>query len=391
MCSTIASIRNVMKNFLLIVLVIIPVLCSAQSRTPLIQSVDVQIPIAPTPVTIAGQKYLGYELHITNFRSFDIALTQIEILNADNKYQIADFQDSELNRRLGRPGFPDVQDKRIITPGSRTVAFLWLPIGANIPSRLQHKIDFDLMQSTGWQHGVIEDLMCDVHKENPVVLNPPLKGGPWAALYDPQMEHGHRTSIYTINGHARIPARFAIDWIQLKNDATHAQGADSKISNWYGYGAEVLAVANAVVSEAMDDITEDAMISSEKRVPLENASGNYIALDLGNSRYAFYEHLKHGSIQVKRGDKVKSGQVIAQLGNSGSSSAGPHLHFHVSDGNSELGAEGVPYVFGNFEVVGAYETIEDFATNKPWEPAPNGGKRSLELPAPNTVIMFAQE
>jgi len=381
-----------MKYFLLIALMIIPVLSLAQSRTPLIQSVDVQIPIAPTPVTIAGVKYLCYELHITNFRNFDIALTRLEILDADNKSSLGDFQDSALNSKLGRPGLPDLQDKRIITPGSRAVAFLWLAIdGPNIPSRLQHKIEFDLNQSTGRQHGVIEDLMCDVSKKNPVVLNPPLKGGPWAALYDPQMEHGHRTSIYTINGHARIPARFAIDWIQLNKDATHAQGDDSKLSNWYGYGADVLAVADAVVAEAMDDIPEDAMVSSEKRVPLENASGNYIALDLGNGHYAFYEHLKHGSIQVKRGDKVKTGQVIAQLGNSGSSSAGPHLHFHVSDGNSELGAEGIPYVFVNFEVIGAYETIDGFATGEPWKPALNGGKRSMELPAPNTVVMFSEE
>jgi murein DD-endopeptidase len=391
MCSTIAR-SKVMKKFLLIFLTIIPILSLAQSRAPLIQSVDVQIPIAPTPVAIAGQKYLGYEIHITNFRTFDIALTQLEILNADDKSEIAKFQDSELNERLGRPGFPDLQDKRIITPGSRAVAFLWLPIDtANIPTRLQHKIEFDLNQSTGRQHGVIEDLMCDIRKENPVVLNPPLKDGPWAALYDPQMEHGHRTSIYTINGHARIPARFAIDWIRLNNDATHAKGDDSKISNWYGYGADVLAVADAIVAEALDDITEDALISSEKRVPLENASGNYIALDLGSGRYAFYEHLKHGSIQVKRGDKVKSGQVIAQLGNSGSSSAGPHLHFHVSDRNSELGAEGLPYVFAKFQVIGAYEKIDSFETGEHWKPAFNGGKRNMELPAPNTVVMFSEK
>ena len=380
-----------MKAFLLLTLLLNPITIWPQSRAPLIQSLDIQIPIAPIPVMIAGKQQLGYELHITNFRSFEIALTGLKILNADNKSQLADFQDSELNRILGRPGLPDLQDKRVISPGSRAVAFLWLAIdGANIPSRLQHKIEFDLNQSTGRQHGFIEDFMCDVRKENPVILNPPLKGGPWAALYDPQMEHGHRTSIYTLNGHARIPARFAIDWIRLNNDATHAQGDDSKISNWHGYGSDVLAVADAVVAEALDDIAEDATLSTA-RVPLENASGNYIALDLGNGRYAFYEHLKHGSIRVKRGDKVKSGQIIAQLGNSGSSSSGPHLHFHVSDGNSELSAEGMPYVFAYFEVIGAYETIGGFATGELWKRATIGGKRTMELPAPNTVVMFSQE
>ena len=378
-----------MKNFLLIILVIIPIVSWPQSRTPLIQSIDIQIPVSPTPVMIAGKQHLGYELHITNFRNFNIELTHLVILNGVNKSQLGDFRDSELNQMLASPGVPDLKDRQVLGPGMRAVVFLWLPLNGTVPSRLHHRIEFDLIQSTGREHGVV-DFVSDVRNDASIVLHPPLKGGPWVALYDPHMERGHRTSIYTLNGRARIPARFAIDWIRLNDNASHAQGDDSKILNWYGYGAEVLAVADAVVTEAMDDISEDVMLSNSK-VPLENASGNYIALDLGNGRYAFYEHLKHDSIKVKRGDKVKSGQVIAQLGNSGSSSSGPHLHFHVSDANSELAAEGLPYVFTNFEVIGAYETIGAFANGETWKPTLNGGKRSIELPAPNSVIIFSPD
>jgi murein DD-endopeptidase MepM/ murein hydrolase activator NlpD len=41
-------------------------------------------------------------------------------------------------------------------------------------------------------------------------------------------------------------------------------------------------------------------------------------------------HLKHNSVTVKVGDKVKCGQVIGLCGNSGNSSE-PHLHFHVQN------------------------------------------------------------
>jgi murein DD-endopeptidase MepM/ murein hydrolase activator NlpD len=153
----------------------------------------------------------------------------------------------------------------------------------------------------------------------------------------------------------------------------------------------VLAVADSVVADAKDDIPEEESISSTSpAIPLENASGNYVTLDLGQGRYAFYEHLKHGSIKVKTGDRVKSGQVIGLLGNSGSSSSGPHLHFHVSDADSTLAAEGLPYVFKSFEILGAFETIGGFATGERWKSVSQetGGTRKMELPAPNTVVLF---
>jgi hypothetical protein len=116
-------------------------------------------------------------------------------------------------------------------------------------------------------------------------------------LYDPQLERGHRTVLYTINGRTRIPARFAIDWVRLRADATHAVGEGKQVADWYGYGTDVLAVADAVVADARDDIQEQALIASSAGTPLQNESGNYVALDLGAGRYAFYEHLKQGSLE----------------------------------------------------------------------------------------------
>jgi murein DD-endopeptidase len=115
-----------------------------------------------------------------------------------------------------------------------------------------------------------------------------------------------------------------------------------------------------------------------------------VTLNLGDGRYAFYEHLQHGSIRVKPGDRVKTGHVLGLLGNSGSSSSGPHLHFHVANTSSTLAAEGLPYVFNSFEVVGGFENIDDVATGKPWDAiAPSeAGKRRLELPDANVILLF---
>jgi murein DD-endopeptidase MepM/ murein hydrolase activator NlpD len=122
---------------------------------------------------------------------------------------------------------------------------------------------------------------------------------------------------------------------------------------------------------------------------LQNASGNFIVLDLGSGRYAFYEHLKPGSLRVRVGDHVTIGQVIASLGYTGDST-GPHLHFHVAGGPSPLAAEGMPYVIRDFEVLGDYGTIEAFAAGRPWKPShKQPDRRSMQFPLANAVIRFA--
>src|SRR5262249_37848189 len=178
----------------------------------------------------------------------------------------------------------------------------------------------------------------------------------------------------------------------VEDEGTHARGDKSQIASWDGYGAEALAVADGAVVEAKDDIAEDPCLSCgpQAPIPLENVSGNFVCLDLGGGRYAFYEHLKHGSVKVKAGTRVKSGQVIGLLGNSGGSSSGPHLHFHIGDAQAELASEGVPYVFRGFEVMGAFETVGAFASGERWKTAPPGASRIRkdELPAANTVVVF---
>jgi murein DD-endopeptidase len=76
------------------------------------------------------------------------------------------------------------------------------------------------------------------------------------------------------------------------------------------------------------------------------------------------------------------------LGNSGNSDA-PHLHFHVSDSNSPLGAEGLPYVFDSFESKGELPSKRLLAEGgwKAWI-LTKAEKRQLEIPTENTIVGF---
>ena len=76
-----------------------------------------------------------------------------------------------------------------------------------------------------------------------------------------------------------------------------------------------------------------------------------MVLKLSDEVYAIYAHLQPASIRVKPGASVHRGQVLGLVGNSGLSFE-PHLHFQISDGSLLLGAEGIPYIFESFEVLG---------------------------------------
>ncbi|KAB2349162.1 M23 family metallopeptidase [Actinomadura rudentiformis] len=79
--------------------------------------------------------------------------------------------------------------------------------------------------------------------------------------------------------------------------------------------------------------------------------GNHVILDLGDGTYAAFAHLKRGSIRVRRGQRVRAGEHIADCGNSGNTSE-PHLHFQLMDQPRPLIANGAPFVFERYEVGG---------------------------------------
>jgi hypothetical protein len=364
---------------------------AAQPRPAIVQSVDLQLPRVPETIDIAGQTHIVYELHITNFQAVDVAIRHIQILDdAGPNAVLASYADSAaIAGIVARPGRRrDQAPAHILEPGTRAIAYFWIaiPHNAPVPRAIRHRVAMDVLRSGGGAHTVIDGAVATVRSDAPVALDPPLRGGLWVAIYDPHLMGGHRTAIYTTEGRARIPGRFAIDWVRLPRSGV-LENVTPRPADWNGYGADVLAVADAVVAGAMDDMPDNVGEPGASAHRPENASGNYVALDLGQGDFAFYEHLKHGSVMVKTGDRVRRGQVIARLGNSGSSSMGPHLHFHVSDTNSLLAAEGTPFVLRQFKHLGAFPSIAALLRGEKWVAA-SAREIRLERPAANSVVVF---
>ena len=310
---------------------------AAPKNFPMGLPLDLQVPIAPAPFPGKGKTHLVYELHLTNLSPVDLLLKRIEVLSGST-VAIA-YEAGELNGILHRFGVTG-DDQRLLEPGRRAVAFVWITLDNNalIPTELHHRI------TVGEQS--LDGAPVTVSQTKPLVLSPPFTGKDWIALNGPGNGSVHRRAVIPINGRACISQRYAIDWARIGPNGKTYDG-DAKVnSTHFAYGTEALAVADGTVVTVKDGIPENIPGPNSRAVPitLETIGGNHIILDLGEGCFGFYAHLQPGKIRVKVGDKVKRGQTLGLVGNSGNSTE-PHLHFHVTNGNSPLGSEGVPYVF----------------------------------------------
>ncbi len=367
---------------------------SASASPMLQQSFDLRVMRPPAAAAIGGTRQLVYELHATNYADIALLPARLDVLDAGAPGQpLASWSGAGLLARTAIAGIGKSPDAaQGLAPGMHAVIYVEvvLPAGAAVPRRLVHRLTYAAMATQAHEQRELLAGGIDVAQRAPVTIAPPLRGGPWAAIYGASFVRGHRRVLFALDGQVRIPARFAIDWIRLDARGRHARGDERVVANWSGYGEDVLAVADGTVVAVRNDYPESRTLDNPRH-PLGDGSGNFISLALGDGRYAHYEHLKPGSVRVHPGEQVRRGQVIAALGFTGDST-GPHLHFHVSDGATPLAGEGLPFAIDRYDVLGHYANLDEFAAGKPWQALPPDGARTRhdDMPAASAVVDFPE-
>ncbi|MGA7623600.1 MAG: M23 family metallopeptidase [Candidatus Acidiferrales bacterium] len=344
------------------------------------------IPLSPTVFKADGEWHLVYELHLSNIDKWDYRFTRIEVVPADaTQKTLATFSGAELDGMFVHPGLPGAERTSKLSPGEFGAVFMWVTFDslADVPAAIDHRISVKIGDYP--EAMSVLTLPISVIKKPVVVIAPPLRGEDWLAGNGPSNTSLHRRALIPIDGHAYISQRFAIDWVQLHPDGKTYTGDPGDNQNYRAYGAEILAVADGVVTQTKDGIPQNTPGAKALAVPitLETIGGNHVIEDIGEGLYAFYAHLQPGSLRVKVGDRVRRGQVLGLLGNSGNSSE-PHLHFQICDANSELGSEGIPYAFRSFEVQGkgwGWKSSESHEA---------AVQHEMEIPAENEVVRFEE-
>ena len=153
-----------------------------------------------------------------------------------------------------------------------------------------------------------------------------------------------------MNYHVIAPdQRHAYDFVAWGSGATH-RGSGAANTDYWAWGRPVVAPADGVVVSSADGVRDNKpQVEVENR---RNPAGNHVVLDLGNGEFALLAHLRRGSVRVKPGQRVRSGDLLGLCGNSGNSSE-PHLHFHVQDRATLFGrARGLPITFRTYSLHG---------------------------------------
>jgi len=149
-------------------------------------------------------------------------------------------------------------------------------------------------------------------------------------------EHGF------IDPHKRFLAEaFAYDFNQIGATGKSYQRDGRTNADYYAYGKKVLAAKEGSVVAIRNDIAENVPGETSN---VNTPGGNVVILDHGNNQFSYYGHLKPFTIAVKQGARVRAGDVIGEVGNSGDSLE-PQLHFHVMNGPDPNQADGIPAVF----------------------------------------------
>lgn len=322
-------------------------------------SIAAQPITAPNPVLGAdGRVHLAYELYVTNPTKLFVTLDKVEAVDSAGQV-LASLEGAGLRALqtvyAGTDG--------TIAPGGIAAVFLDVPFArdAKLPERVLARVTATRqeagpdgkpvpMPANGPLPGTFSFTGAETAIGRPaVVIAPPLRGKGWVAINGCcDALTSHRGAIMAVNGRLRVPERFAIDFVQLDAADRLFTGDVHKLESYAYYGVPVHSVADGVVVNLYDATDAQVPGGNAKGITTENIGGNMLVIDIGGGNFAFYAHMQRGSLKVKLGDKVRTGDVIGLLGNTGNTTA-PHLHFHVMDGPSPLDANGLPYAFTRFQ------------------------------------------
>ena len=357
----------------------------------------------PQPVRATdGRFHIAYELMLTNAVQFPHDVNRVEIRDGKTHRVLLSLHGHALSSRMnsiaGATTGKKPPDTTLLSPSGSAVVWLDVRVRrkADLPDVLQHRVVASTRPPPGEQSMRFSSRIGRVplRAREPVELGPPARGGIWVADEGCcDKDTHHRRGLLAVNGNEVVPQRFAIDWMRLDRKHRAWVGDPARLSSYRSYGQRLIAVAAGKVIFAADGRPNQPPPNDPTAPSVPELPGNRVILRVGPGIYVTYAHMVPGSVRVHDGERVRRGQAVGRLGNSGNS-ATPHLHLQVQV-TRRFFSDGLPFVFRSFRFLG--QITEPFSDSNlglrptgklPFAQASRPGPRHREMPLSQNVVRF---
>ncbi len=365
------------------------------------KNAPVEVRAAHEPSVFRGSDdhdHVAYELHVTNFYkdTGTLKLRKLSVFAQSPDRPLATFEGDALGGLLSKTKDDGTPLSEVVIPAAqRVVLFVWLTAAErdHFPGTLHHRLEFSDEKGKTY---LAEGMPVTVAGAAPLRIGAPLRQHLWMVNEGPGNAQSHHWgSLVAVNGMVTVPQRFAIDFVGLNPNGHAVEVMPEKLretvnTDWTGFGSEVLAVADGVVRDVRDGIEDNRPLSPQEEpesLTARGLYGNFIVLEIAPGVFAHYAHLERGSIakRLSGGTKVRKGEVLARVGDSGSSGA-PHLHFQITNKPVFEESEGLPFTIENFAVVG--KTDQGAILNSTSKLEQHAVSKQAELPLSGEVVSF---
>lgn len=132
-----------------------------------------------------------------------------------------------------------------------------------------------------------------------------------------------------LNGHFRVrPQSYALDIVGVNAFGARKSvfGSNENLESYVIYGQPVFSPCDGRVSAMVDGMPDLVPPDTDS----ENPAGNHVLIECEGFEILL-AHLREHSTRVTIGDRVATGDLIGEVGNSGNTSE-PHLHIHAESG-----------------------------------------------------------
>ena len=296
-----------------------------------------------------GTAHLAYELYLSNFSKQPVRIVALRVHGSGGAAFDQTIQGDALKASFVAVGSSDrlKPEDPVLAPAATGIIFVFLNFAAReTPGELDNSLVVEPEGDAADAQLIPLDALSVQKPGTAPTIDAPFTGDRWQAANGPSNTSLHRRAVIVLDGKAKSPERYAIDWVKLGDDGKTFSGDEHQNSSYHAYDLPITAVADGRVVDVVDGLAENIPQQAKMAVEMTPATmaGNNIVEDIGGDHYVGYAHFRPGSITVKKGDAIHHGQVLGKLGNSGNSTE-PHLHLQICDGPSFLACNGIPMQF----------------------------------------------